>query len=331
MFVRHGLTCPTQPQQTLDPMSDSFRHTPVPATDVFRPDIFRGKVVFVTGGGSGICYAITETLMRLGARAAIIGRKADRLREAAAQLSRDTGSQAIATPADVRKLDTLESAVKQTMETFGKIDWVICGAAGNFMAPIVGLSANAFRTIVEIDLLGTYNTIRATMEEVKRSHGTYLHISATLHYSGLPWQAAPSAAKAGVDALSNVLATELGPFGVRSNCIAPGLISGTEGADRLVPQGGEDFVGSFIPLQRAGQKSDIVNAAVFLFSDAANWITGQILVRNCPCAYTRLSTADTCIFAGRGFPIRTACWIRAHLRACSPVCVCEECTTHVCK
>ncbi|WFD32122.1 2,4-dienoyl-CoA reductase [(2E)-enoyl-CoA-producing] [Malassezia sp. CBS 17886] len=243
-------------------MAESFKHSAVPATNVFKPDLFRGKVVFVTGGGSGICYAITETLMRFGASAAIVGRKADRLQKAAAQLERDTGSRALATPGDVRKYEQMEDAVKKTVETFGKIDFVICGAAGNFMAPMEGLSANAFRTVVEIDLLGTFNTARATMEEVKKNHGNYIHISATLHYSGLPWQIAPSAAKAGVDALSAGIAVELAPFG---------------GSDRLVPQGGEDVVEGFIPLQRVGQKDDIANASVFLFSDAASWITGQVL------------------------------------------------------
>ncbi|WFD44886.1 2,4-dienoyl-CoA reductase [(2E)-enoyl-CoA-producing] [Malassezia psittaci] len=259
-------------------MAESYKHRAVPALDVFKPDIFKDKVVFVTGGGSGICYAVTETLMRLGAKAAIVGRNAERLRGAADSLSKATQSQAIATPADVRKIETLQHAVKQTIEQFGKIDFVICGAAGNFMAPIEGLSPNAFRTVVEIDLLGTFNTVRATMEEVKKSHGNYLHISATLHYSGLPWQAAPSAAKAGVDALSAALAVELGPYGVRSNCIAPGLIAGTEGADRLVPQGQDEMVLGFMPMQRIGQKDDIANAAVYLFSEAASWITGQILV-----------------------------------------------------
>lgn len=259
-------------------MNEPYKHHAVPAADVFKPELFKDKVVFVTGGGSGICYGITETLMRLGARAAIVGRKADRLAQAAAQLERDTGSQAIATPADVRKFEALQDAVKKTVDTYGKIDFVICGAAGNFMAPIEGLSSNAFKAVVDIDLLGTFNTIRATMEHVKKAHGNYIHISATLHYSGLPWQAAASSAKAGVDALSAALAVELGPFGVRSNCIAPGLIAGTEGADRLVPSGAEDMVEGFIPMQRVGAKDDIANAAVFLFSDAASWVTGQILV-----------------------------------------------------
>jgi len=261
-------------------MSEGFKHQAVPATDVFKPDLFKGKVVLVTGGGSGICYGITDTLMKLGAKAAIVGRNAERLHKAAATLSKRTGSEAIATPGDVRKFEAMEEVVKQTVAKFGKIDMVICGAAGNFMAPLVGLSSNAFRTVIEIDLMGTYNTVRATAAEIKKAHGSYIHISATLHYSGLPWQAAPSAAKAGIDVLSNVIAVEWGPMGVRSNCVAPGVIAGTEGAERLVPKGSEDLVDGFIPMQRMGQRADIANACVFLFSDAANWINGQVIVRN---------------------------------------------------
>ncbi len=90
------------------------------------------------------------------------------------------------------------------------------------LSPISGLSQNAFKTVIDIDLLGTYNTIKATLPHIRSSKGSYIHISATLHYSGTPWQAHVSAAKAGVDALSAVLAVEEGPRGVRSNVIAPG-------------------------------------------------------------------------------------------------------------
>lgn len=120
------------------------------------------------------------------------------------------------------------------------------------MAPLDGVSPNGFKTVQEIDLLGTYHTVKATIAELKRTHGTYTHISATLHYTGIPWQAPASAAKAGVDALSQSIAVEYGPFGIRSNVIAPGVITGTEGADRLTPKGAESIVESRIPQQRMG-------------------------------------------------------------------------------
>jgi NAD(P)-dependent dehydrogenase (short-subunit alcohol dehydrogenase family) len=106
---------------------------------------------------------------------------------------------------------------------------MLSGAAGNFLAPISSLSPNAFRTVMEIDTIGTYNTIKATLSYARNTRGSYVHISATLHYRATPYQAHVSAAKAGVDALSKVLAVEEGPRGVRSNVIAPGPIEGTEG------------------------------------------------------------------------------------------------------
>ncbi|KAG8973738.1 hypothetical protein FRB90_009877, partial [Tulasnella sp. 427] len=122
-----------------------------PSTAVFRDDIFKNKVLFCTGGGSGICKSMTEAIMRHGASATIVGRKLDRLEAAAKELSAATGQRCMATQADVRSPEQLKAAVSKTIETFGKIDFVICGAAGNFLAPISGLSENAFRTVIEID------------------------------------------------------------------------------------------------------------------------------------------------------------------------------------
>lgn len=163
------------------------------------------------------------------------------LEESAGKLSKATGRRCIAASGDVRKPADLEQAVSKTRTELGRIDFVICGAAGNLLvscqtlclsketpadcsslSPIDGLSPNGFKTVIDIDLLGTYNTIKATLPLVRESRGAYLHISATLHYRGTPWQAHVSAAKAGVDALSQALAVEEGPRGVRSNVIAPG-------------------------------------------------------------------------------------------------------------
>jgi peroxisomal 2,4-dienoyl-CoA reductase len=157
--------------------------------------------------------------------------------------------------------------------------------------------------------MGTYNTIKATIEHVRASKGAYIHVSATLHYNGqylfsyhpsspislhrkkltisdldpscsigTPYQVHVSAAKAGVDALSAVLAVEEGPHGVRSNVIAPGPIAGTEGMDRLTPKNtGADHVYHGHPTGRQGDVKDIANATIFLFSPAASYITGQVL------------------------------------------------------
>jgi len=215
--------------------------------------------------------------MAHGADAVIIGRKIEKGEASAKKLSEATGQRCIFAQADVRKPEQLKAAAKKCIDTFGKIDFVICGAAGNFLSPISGLSENGFATVVGIDTIGTYNTIKATLPHLRETRGSYIHVSATLHYRGTPYQAHVSAAKAGVDALSNVLAVEEGPRGVRSNVIAPGPISGTEGMDRLTPTGMEKSVTRGIPLQRQGSLDDVPNAAVFLFSEAANWVTGQVI------------------------------------------------------
>ncbi|ORX40642.1 hypothetical protein BD324DRAFT_611614 [Kockovaella imperatae] len=240
--------------------------------DTFRQDLFRGKVLFCTGGRSGICYEITQTMMGLGADAAIVGRDAKGLEESANKLSKATGRKCLATPADVRDAKAVQGAVKATIEKFGRIDFVVCGAAGNFLVPISGMSENAFKTVVEIDLLGTYHTVKATLPHLRESKGAYLHIGVTLHYRGTPWQAHVSAAKAGVHALSRVIAVEEGPRGVRSNVIAPGLIGDTGGWDRLSVKDYDPSKG--VPLGRIGTKMDIAQAAVFIFSPAAEYITG---------------------------------------------------------
>jgi len=263
------------PAQYVAPVTDS--------TAIFRQDLFKGKVLFCTGGGSGICKAMTEAIMRHGANAVIVGRKLDRLTESAAQLSKVTGSQCIAAQADVRQPSQLKDAVAKTIEKFGRIDFVICGAAGNFLASIDGMSENAFKTVMEIDTLGTFNTVKATLPHVRTSHGSYIHVSATLHWKGTPYQVHVSAAKAGVDALSAVLAVEEGPRGVRSNVIAPGPIGETEGMSRLSAypkEGGEKKevqANSRYPLGRIGNLKDVANAAVFFFSPAAENISGQVI------------------------------------------------------
>jgi len=230
-------------------------------------------------------------VMRHGADAVIIGRKLERLTEAAKELSAATGQTCIPAQADVRHPKSLQEAVAKTIEKFGRIDFVICGAAGNFLAPISGVSENAFKTVMEIDTLGTYNTIKATLAHVRASHGSYIHVSATLHYNGTPFQVHVSAAKAAVDALSAVLAIEEGPRGVRSNVIAPGPISGTEGMDRLSVKDSDGVRQHWnYPVGRPGHVKDVANATVFLFSDAASYITGQVLPVDGGCEHIRGTT-----------------------------------------
>ena len=168
------------------------------------------------------------------------------------------------------------------------------GAAGNFLASINQLSTNAFKSVMDIDVLGSYNTVKATLPHLVTSAGKHksdgttasptgtggriIFISATFHYTAMPLQTHVSVAKAGVDALSNSLALEFGPRGVTSNVIAPGPIAGTEGMERLSQTA--DLANSLknIPLGRWGTVKEISDATIFLFSDAGNYVNGQALV-----------------------------------------------------
>ncbi|GAA95589.1 uncharacterized protein L969DRAFT_92721 [Mixia osmundae IAM 14324] len=245
---------------------------------VFREDVFYRKTVLTTGGGSGICKGMTLAMMRHGCNAIIVGRNKEKITSAAAELSRQTKRKCIGVSADVRDVKSLEKAVEEGVEEFGGIDYVICGAAGNFLALGENISPNAFKSVIDIDLLGTFNTIKATLPHVKTAAGAYIAVSATLHYSGLIMQSHASAAKAGVDALCRSLAVELGPSGVRYMTLAPGPIAGTEGIDRLLPTELKEQAVRSIPLQRLGTIDDIANATVFLFSPAASFVTGTTLV-----------------------------------------------------
>ena len=245
----------------------------------FREGILDGKVAFVTGGGSGICKGITRAFMQHGAHAAIVGRKADRLEAAATELADATGRQCLAAPADVRDPQTVERAVDAALARFGRIDILVNGAAGNFLCPAAQLSYNAFRTVVDIDTVGTFNVTRACFEKRLRDHGgNVINISATLHYGATPLQAHASAAKAAVDSLTRSLALEWGSLGIRVNGIAPGPIDETEGIARLVPPDLKAKMESKIPLGRFGRIDEIASIAVFLASDAASLITGATLV-----------------------------------------------------
>ena len=243
----------------------------------FAENILQGKVALVTGGGSGITGGVARALTEYGAKAVLVSRKMETL-EAAARTIQGNGGEAFPFAADVRKPEEIDAAIAAAVEKYGKIDIVINGAAGNFLCAAEELSANGFGTVLDIDTKGTFNVCRAAFEELKKSGGTILNISATLHYLGTPMQIHVSAAKAGVDAITRNLAVEWGRFGIRTNGIAPGPIADTEGMKRLVPEPIKEKLQKRIPLKRFGLIKDIEHAAVFLCSDAASYINGTTLV-----------------------------------------------------
>ncbi|XP_073796310.1 peroxisomal 2,4-dienoyl-CoA reductase [(3E)-enoyl-CoA-producing] isoform X3 [Danio rerio] len=181
---------------------------------------------------------------------------------------------------DVRQPETILAAVDETLKTFGRVDILINNAAGNFLCPATSLSFNAFKTVMEIDTMGTFNTSKVIYDKWFKDHGgSIVNISATLGYRGQALQVHAGSAKAANDAMTRHLAVEWGPSGVRVNTVAPGPISGTEGYRRL---GGShaETAGAFhsIPLQRAGNKTEMAHAVLFLASRASSYVTGSVLV-----------------------------------------------------
>ncbi|KAL9099579.1 MAG: hypothetical protein Q9163_004947, partial [Psora crenata] len=249
------------------------------------------QVVFCTGGAGTICSAQVRALIYLGANACIVGRNVEKTERMAKEIAtaREGAKVLGLASVDVRKIESLEAAVERCVHELGGIDYVIAGAAGNFLAPITQLSPNAMKSVVDIDVLGSYNTLKATLPHLLRSAtqkpgtgGRIIFISATIHYTTMPLQTHVSVAKAGVDALSHSVALELGPRGITSNVIAPGPIQGTEGMERLArPQDLEDATRR-VPVGRLGKVKDIADGTVYLFGDAGNFVNGQILVSKFP-------------------------------------------------
>lgn len=285
-------------------------------TSIFRPGLLDGQVALITGGGTGIGFGIAELLASLGAHTVLASRNGDALETAAARL-RATGAQASAMALDVRDPDAVRAAVARVVAERGRLDLLVNNAAGNFYAPSATLSPNAWRSVVEIDLFGTFYCSQAVAPVMRgQGGGRIVNVSMTLHYRGWPQMAHATAAKAGVDALTRTLAVEWAPWGVRVNAVAPGPIptpgvrkafaapraraSSSASADAVSPvtaatsahagdaapattmfdidQAMADYAARSIPLGRWGTPRDIANMVTFLASPAGEWITGAIFV-----------------------------------------------------
>lgn len=247
--------------------------------DVFRPDLLAGQSALITGGGSGINLGIARRLAGQGARVTLVGRTREKLDRAVAEIDELVGEagRARAFAADVRDGEAMGEAAAFAAEG-GGLDIVVAGAAGNFPAPAVGMSPNGFRSVVEIDLDGTFNTFRAAFEHLTKPGARLIAISAPQAFVPTPMQAHVCAAKSGVDMLLKTLAMEWGPVGVRVNGIAPGPIDETEGMRRLAPGDAREKLTETVPLRRFGRIEEMADVALFLVSPAGGYVSGHVLV-----------------------------------------------------
>jgi NAD(P)-dependent dehydrogenase (short-subunit alcohol dehydrogenase family) len=239
----------------------------------FRDGILEGKVAFVAGGTSGINLGIARRFAELGAKVAVLGRDPEKAARAAAEIGRE----ALALTADVRDYGAIRGAMEEVRNKLGPMDIVISGAAGNFLAPVLGMSANAFKAVVDIDLLGTFNVFRGCHDLLNVPGASLIAITAGQAVRPMQLQAHACAAKAGINQLVRVLALEWGAD-VRVNGISPGPIAGTEGMARLAPDAAvREKHFDRIAMKRWGEIEEVAECAVFLCSDAARYVTGTII------------------------------------------------------
>ena len=220
---------------------------------VFGTNILEGKVAYVAGGTRGFNLAIAKLYSAQGAKVAVMSRDEERCASAAKEIN-EAGGEAIGLPADARDYDRVAETMKETAETFGGLDIVIAGQAGNFYAPALGMSSSAFQSVVDIDLMGTFNLYRASFEHLRTPGASLIAITAPEAVKPLPFQSHVCASKAAVNMLTKCLAIEWGPAGVRVNGISPGPIEDTWGMDNVIATmpGVKERITASTPLRRWG-------------------------------------------------------------------------------
>ena len=250
---------------------------------MLRDDALLGKVIVVTGGGSGLGKAMTKYFMELGAKVAITSRDLEKLKTTATELESETGGTCLPVQCDVRHYEQVEAMLQEVLKAYGKVDVLLNNAAGNFISPTERLSANAFDTVIDIVLKGSKNCTLAFGKhwiDTKQESSTVLNIVTTYAFTGSAYVVPSATAKAGVLAMTRSLAVEWAKYGIRTNAIAPGPFP-TKGAwDRLLPGDlKEKFdLSKKVPLKRVGDHQELANLAAYLVSDFSAYINGEVVV-----------------------------------------------------
>ena len=246
---------------------------------IFADGILRDKVVLITGGGTGIGRGIALGMAGYGAHLVLASRQVDHLR-AVAHEAQAQGVQAFSLRTDVREPAQVQELVQMALDTFGRIDVLVNNAAGSFLSAARKLTHKGWHSVVDTTLHGTFYCCQAVGRQmIEQGGGKIINITATLHFKGAPGLVAPTAAKAGVEALTKTLALEWAKFNILVNAIAPGPVY-TPGSDSNLWSNTtfHDMVKRGVPLGRFGTAEDIANMAIFLASPAGDYITGATMV-----------------------------------------------------
>jgi NAD(P)-dependent dehydrogenase (short-subunit alcohol dehydrogenase family) len=246
---------------------------------MFDPELLKGHVAIVTGGGTGIGLAIAKRLASVGARVVIASRSQEHL-DAGVSALRNEGHEASSFRVDVRQPEQVEAMVTHALRTFGRIDVLVNNAAGNFICRAEDLSPNGWRTVVDIVLNGSFFCARAFGRELIASGrpGAIVSVLANYVWTGSPGTIHSAAAKAGVQSMTQTLAVEWASRRIRANAVAPGPVESPGAARQLwsTPEAVERITRS-VPLGRWGRPDEIADAVVFLASPLSAFITGETL------------------------------------------------------
>ena len=241
---------------------------------------FTDRTYLVTGGGSGIGKGVASGLVQSGAKVMILGRDAQRLSTAVEEIkAASTSGDVVAQPTDVTDEDQVAQAVEAATAWNGRLHGVVhCAGGSETIGPVTQIDSDAWRRTVDLNVNGTMYLLKHSAREMVRSGGgSFVGISSIAASNVHRWFGAYGVSKAALDHLMMLGADELGPSWVRVNGIRPGLIR-TELVEVLLssPEVSEDYR-QCTPLPRTGEVEDVANLAMFLLSDAASWITGQVI------------------------------------------------------
>ncbi|MBX2926574.1 MAG: SDR family oxidoreductase [Saprospiraceae bacterium] len=241
---------------------------------MFQPDLFQNQIVLVTGGGSGIGYAVAEQFLLLGAKVYIASRKEERVQKAAEQL-RAIGPCEYAA-CDIRRTEDIQHLADDIREKEGRLDILINNAGGQFPSTAEDINEKGWNAVINNNLNGTWNMTQSMAKNffIPQNSGVIINIIVNI-YRGVPGMAHTGAARAGVDSLTKSLAVEWSRYGIRVNAVAPGIIQ-SSGLDNYPPQLLQGLSDK-IPMKRLGSVAEAAWPILFLAGPAASYITGETL------------------------------------------------------
>ena len=244
---------------------------------IFKPGLFNGQTILVTGGGSGIGRCVAHELAHLGAHVVLVGRKQEKLEATSSEIQQDGGKSSWQV-CDIRDEVAVNTMIKAVIEAHGQIHHLVNNAGGQFPAPLIGINQKGFETVVRTNLVGGFLVAKEVFLQSMSKHGGSIVNMLADMWGGMPGMGHSGAARAGMENFTKTAAYEWGHAGVRVNAVAPGWVA-SSGMDNY-PASMKNLIRSLkdhVPLQRIGSESEVASAIIFLLSPGANFISGDTI------------------------------------------------------